>query len=275
MPSKAVIDRQRIGESILAAARTHADHVAQRLHEVLSPFIPEGQSLPDLAVLQLVVANLLEDRLEKLVAADEAHFEELADDLDPRVRRDETAQILYDKLIQIRSTLNGAFGAERGDNLLGFNGPTPRDPRILHRQATRALNRLREPDPEFPSGSLHGFRFDRNALADELQPAVDDLSAALRDVTRELRETETTKAEKDEAIEAFDAAVGGTARMLTGFDQLVGLDSFAKKIRLTLPDRGGQQEDEPQPPGEELPREEGAIPGLPDLAVTDDTGDTP
>jgi len=253
MPSKGVVDRQRIGKSIVAAARTHAARVGERLHETLAPYVPDGDTLPDPTTFQLVIASYLEDRLAHLVAADEAHLAELDDDLDPRIRRDEAAQALYDKLIRIRATLNGAFGAERVDKLMGFNGPTPRDSLTLHRQTARALDRLREPDPEFPPLELSGIQFDRNALAAELQPDVDLLAAAIADVDREQRETEITKEDKDRAIEELDRVVGAIARILTGYDRLAELESYADKIRLSLPARGGGGDELPEVPPEDAP----------------------
>ena len=188
LPSRGVLDRQRIGESIVATARTHAAEVAARLEETLAPFVAEGETPTDFLALQRQLARYVDHLLATLIEADEAHLRELGDDRDPRRRRDDAAQALYDKLIQLRGALTSLFGLDRGNELLGIEGPTPRDPRLLHRHATRALEQLRAPDPELPTQELNGIQLDRDALAAELQPATDELAAAIQDVTRELRE---------------------------------------------------------------------------------------
>lgn len=265
MPSKGVVDRQRIGQSIIAAARTHAQQVGEQLQLELGEIVEEGETLPDFVDLQLQLARYLEMRLNILVAADEAHLEELDDDQDPRLRRDEAAEALYQKVIEVREAMLGVFGSTRADALLGISGRTARDPLFLLRQAARVLERLREPAPDLPPRRLNGLVLDRNALADELQPAVESLAAALQDVDRERRETETTKGFKDEALEAFDVSAGGVARMLIGCDEIAGFPNFAERIRLTLPNRRGTiSTPDPSPPeggtpsGEQPP--EGAEP---------------
>lgn len=261
MPSKGVLDRQRIGNSIVAAARTHAAQVGERLEEILSPFLLEGETFTP-TTFQLVLARTLEDRLQKLVAADNAHLLELDDDQDPRIRRDEAAQTLYDTVVGIRETLNAAFSAPRTDTLLGIKGKTPADPLKLLGHAQDLLDRLREPTIVVPEQRFGAVQIDLSRLADELQPALDELAEALSDVTREQRETEITLGEKTTALEAFDAIVGGVARALIGFDEMTDHPDFAKKIRLNLPQRGGATESEGGPEGEPSGEEE-EFPGEP------------
>lgn len=57
MPSKGVIDRQRIAKSIVAAARTHAHQVGAQLDELLSPYLFEGETFTP-TTFQLVIARL-------------------------------------------------------------------------------------------------------------------------------------------------------------------------------------------------------------------------
>jgi len=260
LPSRGVLDRQRIGESIVATARTHAAEVAARLEETLAPFVAEGETPTDFLALQRQLARYVDHLLATLIEADEAHLRELGDDRDPRRRRNDAAEVLYDKLIQMRTTLTGLFGEEQGNELLGIEGRTPRDPLALHRHATRALEQLRAPDPELPARQLNGIQLDRDALAAELQPATDELAAAIQDVTRELREAETTQGVKDKAVEEFDQVVGGIARMLIGADTIAGFPNYSQRIRLTLPATGGSRSEEEEPPAEELPPGEGLPP---------------
>lgn len=257
MPSKGVLDRQRIGKAIVAAARTHAQEVGQRLNEDLTAIVAEGETLADFTTLQIHLGRYLQMRLDALVAADELHLQELDDDQDPRLRRDEAAETLYRKVIEIREAVSAAFGDDQASALVGIEGETSRDPLTLHRQARRVLERLRNPELPLPPQRLNGLQIDSASLAAELQPATDDLAQALADVDRELRETETSLGLKTEAMEALDRAVRGVGRILKGCDELAEFPNFAEKIRLSRTNRGGRSgtpEDEEEPPeGEELP----------------------
>lgn len=72
MPSQGVVNRHRVASDILAAIRTHAQQVGDRLHTTLAEVLDDGETLPDLTQLQLLFARLLETRLDALVAADAA-----------------------------------------------------------------------------------------------------------------------------------------------------------------------------------------------------------
>jgi len=253
MPTKGVLDRQRIGKAIVAAAHAHAQEVGERLNRDLAVIVAEGETLPDFTTLQIQLGRYLQMRLDALVVADEAHLQEVDDDQDPRLRRDEAADFLYRKLIEMRETVTAVFGPERAGKLVGLEGDTPRDPLMLHRHANRILERLRAPEATFPPQRLRGVQIDPIALTEELQPATDNLAAALADVDREQRETETTLNLKTEATAAFDRAFRGIGRILQGCDALAEFPDFAEKIRLTRASRGPGSE---PPEGEEGPPED-------------------
>lgn len=256
MASKGVIDRQRVASEIVAAARTHAQAVGERLQEVLAPAFPDGDGLFDLVEFQHGLARYLEMRIEAIIEADEGHLGELLDDDGPRSRRDEAATVCYRALVGIRDAIRAAFGPEHTKALLGYEGTTPTDPLLVSRLARRALEKLRNPPPELPEVRLGGLQIDLATLADELQPALDELLAALQAVRVEIKEADATLRSKDLELDAFDAAVAGIGRVITGFDALAGFPQFADKVRLTLPNRrrrGNSDEEEPSPDEEESP----------------------
>lgn len=263
MPTKGLIDRERIGRDILHASRTHAREVGERLNESLRFTAEEGETFPDFIDLQHQLARLLESRLDALVVADRSHLEELDDDQEPRLRRRQAADALYTKLVEMRELLRGVFGFERANALVGITGETPLDPVTLHRQGASALERLRAPDPELPPQRLSGLQLDRDALADELQPLVDELGRILEDVKREVREREITKRSRDRALEDFDTTAGAVARIQIGLDELAGFSEYADRIRLTRPSRSGtrpeddeERSEEPEPDERPAPPEE-------------------
>ena len=266
MPSKGVLDRQRIAKAIVATARTHAPEVGDRLQEILAPFVPEGETLPDLTRLQLVLADYLEAQIDEIVQADEVHLKELDDDDGPRRRRDDAAATLYDTVVAIRETLAGPFRSQGADAIHGVDGETSRDPVTLQRQATRILERLNEESLELPPARLQGIQIDLGTLAAQLQPALDELGQAIKAVDREVREAETTIREKDNALSAVDTAVSSVGRVLTGFDNLAGFSEFSDKIRLSLPNR--RRRDTP-------PEQESPLPETGDEGGSPAPGDAP
>jgi hypothetical protein len=255
MPSQGVIDRQRVAKVIASAARTHAREVGTRLQEVLAPAFPEGLVPFDLVELHEGLARYLEQRIEAIIEADDAHLGELRDDKGPRLRRDQAADELYSKLVGTRELVLGVFGSEQVGEVLGYDGSTPDDPVTLQRVARKALELLRRPAEELPPPRFSDVQMDLASRADELQPAFDQLTAALREVDDENRSAESTRRGKDLELDAFDAAVAGIGRVVTGFDQLAGFPQFAERVRLTLPARrrrGSASEGE-EPPQEEAP----------------------
>ena len=262
MASKGVIDRHRVARVLAAAAHIHAPAVGERLQEVLAPAFPDGEVPFDGVQLLDGLGRYLEMRIEAMNQADETHLRELRDDDGPRRRRDEAAEELYSTLVGIRQAVLAGFGPEQLKPLLGYVGSTPDDPLVLFRVAGRALELLRTPPAELPPARFPGVQVDLVSLADELQPALDQLTAALREVDEESKTAELTRRSKDLELDAFDAAVAGIGRMLIGADELTGFSQLAERVRLTLPNRRrrGTASEEEEPLPEEAPSEEEAPP---------------
>jgi hypothetical protein len=276
MPSKMVTDRQKLTGSLRQAALTHAEEVSTRLTDILTPLLEEGETLPDLAVLQQLPARWLARREQTLVAADEAHLAELVDDRDPRRRRDELADEVRGKLVLIRGTVAALFGFDVATDVLGIGGATAADPVALHRQAARALERLSAPEPDLPPLQVEGIQLDPAALAASLQPAVNELAAVLDQVARERREAETTLAAKSEALATYDDAASRVVQFLSGLYELAERPEFAERLRLTQRHGGtsepvpAQEEgseatgpQEPAPPSDTSPGVPDELPGAP------------
>lgn len=266
MPSKGALNRQRIGKDLVAATRTHAKQVGLRFRDALVAGGADSATIPDIEAFYHQLADYLEAKMDAVIVTDEAYLEEVDDDTDPRIRRREATDALYQKVIEMREALGGLYGFERSNAVLGITGRTPRDFLTLHRVTNRMLERLRKPDPlvPLPTLRLQGFQVDPSALAAELEPFADELGQAIADVDRERRETETTKEARDQAFDAFDIAASGVGRIVIGCNDVAGFSYYADKIRLTLPTRGSRsqaEEDEIEvPPSEGEPGEESTPP---------------
>lgn len=281
MATKGVTDRQRVAKSVAASARAHSQQVGERLREILTPALEEGETLPDLSAFLHVLARYLEMRSDAIIAAEEAHVEELDDDIEPRRRRDEAAAALSRTLVDIREALAGVFGRDTIKELVGLEGNTASEPVLLLRQANRVLERLQQPLVGLPATKLDGIQVDLDSLAAHLQPALDNLTRAAQEVDRELRETEASLLDKDQSLDRVDEAISGIGRIVIGFDLLAGFPDYADKVRLTVPARRrrNREEEEAPPDPESSPDPEtppdGELPQAIDFSVAREESDGP
>jgi hypothetical protein len=228
MPSKQVTDRQKSGSSVVAAGEAHADRVATELDAVLSPYLRKGEKIPNLALFMHLVTRALADARDAMVAADEAHQAELADDAAPREARDEAATALYAEITDLREWLTGLYGAA-ATKRLGFSDITPRDPVALERFAGEITGALGS--QPLPKPRRKGVRW---APAETIQQ-IDALRASLRqhlkDVAREAREAEATVIAKSAAMAAYDERFSRVATCLAGVFRLAGPVDLAARVR--------------------------------------------
>lgn len=140
---KAVRDREVSVTSLLSRSRRWGPSTAARLEELLRSELAEGETLPDLEILQELFRRALARRWRRLATAEETHHKarerrrEALADLDDAVRG------LYRRMVDLRRILKGVFGVAASRRLLSLRGDTSRDPVVLLRQAARAAARLR------------------------------------------------------------------------------------------------------------------------------------
>jgi hypothetical protein len=237
MPTQGVIDRQRVGQALIAAARTHAHDVGERLQKRFDEVLGDRASRLDVTELQLRLAGFVEKRLALLVAVDGARLAELADDSPARRRRDEALAALREQVVDLRRVVRGLLGSEREPEVLGFQGPTAESPLRLSQQAEILLETLREHRGELPAPRVSGVRLDLGPAAETLQTRLHELTAALRDVEVERRQADASKERRDDAIESFDRIVRRVAGLLKTCYVEAGLPDLARRIRLTPPHR--------------------------------------
>ncbi|KYF74348.1 hypothetical protein [Sorangium cellulosum] len=228
MPSKRVTDRQKSASSVIATGETHADRVATEIKALLSPYLHKGEEMPNIALLAHLVARALADARERMVTADEALADELADDGSPREGRDEVAHELHDELTDLRDWLTSLYGAAALEQL-GFAEATPHDPVQIERfagEVTRALS-----SKELPKPRRAGVRWDADDAVLRIERRRDALVSHLKDAAREAREAEATRMAKSTAIALFDERFGRIATFLGGLFRLAGHADLANQVR--------------------------------------------
>lgn len=244
MPSKQVLDRQKLARAVLAAASTHSDVIVRELGTLLQAQLGRGESLPDVAFLLTLLSRSLASATETLVAADVAHETELRDDAEPRAARDELVDQLRSELIDLRTTVLGLYGTP-GLVALALVGETPRDAVALSRFAWAVVQACSAP-AALPSPKVRGAKLDLNEIAALLSPLCKQLDAQLTTVAREEREAQVTLATKNAAQERFDQTYGAVASLLSALLVAAGQPELASRVRPSLR-RGSSQDEEPAP----------------------------
>jgi hypothetical protein len=243
--SKMVSDRVAISRTVLTSLQVHGAEVSEDLEKLLFPKGPPAH-LTVAMVLDALGHSLARARSE-LTSADLTHAAELSDDDAPRNARDQAIIEVRARLISIRGALSSVFG----NGILstyGLAGETPDDAELLGHRAANVAKLLGErPIVEQPKQT--GVTVDAAALAQSLQQPIADLTAALADVGREVREAQLTLKARNEAVGSWNAVYQGVADVVTGIFELVGRADLAELVRPTARRRAGVAEQGDIAPG--------------------------
>ena len=245
MASKQVIDRQKLGELVLATSETHVTALTARLKSELSPHLQRGETLPDFAQVSALFLRWLADAQKTLIAADLAHERELADDAAPRRARDDAASEVRGQLISLREMVSVMYDPSAVQEL-GIIGDTPSDAVAVSRQATAVLSALGT--VKLPKPRRKGAEVNLKEIEAELRPAAASLSKALSAVPREVREAEVTLSARNQAMAEYDRRYSATTAVLSALLLSAGEQALADKLR-PLSGRRRKDADPPDDPG--------------------------
>jgi hypothetical protein len=230
MVSKLVLERQKADEAVIMAGETHAKAVGESLRARFLPLLKHGEKLPDFELVTLLAVRLLANASQRMVAADEAHQQELQDDEAPRDARDAAAVKLYDDLVELREVVTGVYGAATA-RALGFTEATPEEPGALMQFATNVVAALGR--AELPKPRVQGAKLNLAETAAGLRASIGDLATHRKDVAREMREAQATMAARDAAIRAREAAFREVTLLLEALLVCSGKPDLADKLRPT------------------------------------------
>ena len=227
MAAKQVTDREKSATAVVAVGQTQAEAAGVALNKVLKPHRAKGESLPDTGLVMILIARAIEAAKTRMVEADAAHEAELGDDAAIRQARDEAADALSDKLVELREVIVGVYGGATASSL--FSGPAPQDPVVLSRfagEVATEMDRVKLPAPR-----VKGAKLDPAETASDLRELRATLDAAIKEVAKEVREAQATLDEKNRALGSYDELFGCGATTLTGLLRMAGKAELAAKVK--------------------------------------------
>jgi len=190
-----------------------------------------GKEIPDLRTLLLLYADTVEFNAAELARKVAAHLQELLDDADPRSRRDVAARGTRDYLGPLRKTVDGVFG-DAGLRTLGFWEPLPSTVEVLRQYGQTVLEALVRPGLALkPLFENDGTQFAAAAHATALRPLIEELTAALGEVSQEEAQLGTSLIAKDGSMARNDADFSGITGVTVQLARTAGLGEVASRIR--------------------------------------------
>lgn len=255
MPFKTTIKKQSYAVALASSARQLATEAADLFGQRLAPFLREGETLPDVRLMQELVGRYLESSGDQLLEVDDRYTANLRISQDLRRKREELIRPLRDRLRDIRFLADRHFGLDRSKKLMPVRDLRQASARLLVQNGRQVVALLR--DPQYGLDQLHaqGLFANAGALADKLEQECEELGQLLdRQLEGQKREKQNGLKVKLAEIRSATEAARRSADFLAGVYRLVGLDFDAERLRPTLRRRKSPSGDE------ELPEKKAAAP---------------
>ncbi len=232
--SQGVVRKQRPAVDIEESARTNAPKVASDLEPFLLRGLPEGQTLPDLVLLQVTLGNVVRADAEAMEAADEAHFEEVSRYNKMRKQRDETRDRLFPALGNLRDNWDASYGPNDCQSTLGLGINLPSESLRLRRLGSRVIRMLSAPGLELPAVETGSPGIEAETWIATLTPDVDGLRETMNQMSEIGREVERKLMAKTLAVETYEESLVRGSQVLEVFYKVSGNEPFARRLRPSI-----------------------------------------
>lgn len=228
---KTILKRKKAANAIIAASSRWAEATAESLAELLRPELAEGETLPDLELLQQLLGRALARRWQALERSDQAR-EHAAQISQRRDQRAVAAQaVLYRRIVDLRRLLHGIFGGAACRRLLGIAGRTSRDAVVLLRQADQIMAQLSRAPDDLPPAAFTPTANDLVRWRATVAAADEALRSASVHATAGIKERDAADAGLRRATADFDSVLVRVASMLAGLYAGAGYDQRASAVR--------------------------------------------
>ncbi len=228
---KNIAMRKKSAVAVVAASRHWAATTTEGLAELLRPELAEGESLPDLELLQELLGRALARRWQCLEAADQAREQTYQRRRLRGKERFAARAVLYRRVVDLRRLLRGVFGGAACRRLLGIAGETSREDRLLLRQARHIVARLAVSSNALPAVPFQLTVDDLARWAAPVEEAIETLEDASRLAAIDVKEAEAADAELRRVMADFDSVFVRVASMLTGVHTGAGQEQTARAVR--------------------------------------------
>ncbi len=240
--SKGTTDKLSFSRAVETAIEVHGKDVASAFEQWL--FQGEVPRKMSAAEWLTQMRHRLAADAAVFEARDLAHRMELADDSEPRQRRDAASAELRSVMISVRDLIRGAFGPAHV-KAVGLDEPDPRRDELLAAQARGVVKRLGE--HAFGKPGPGAKNIDIAEMKRAIIKEVERLGVALADVKREEKEAQKSIVERDRAEADWARSYTAVGEMLVAFCRAAGEHEIADRVKPTARRRAGIVEEPVQP----------------------------
>ncbi len=233
--SEEVVRKQRPALDIQKSAVGNAGDVADDLEPFLMRGLPEGQTLPDVALFQVILGNVVHNDSDAMEAADEAHFDAFSLLNRLQLSRDDYKGRLVTTLTDIRDTFDTAFGRDSCQRVLGLGVELPAETLRVRRLSDRVVRLLSAEDFELPPAVSDIAGVDVEKWLRELTPDLTGLHDVLDRMSEAKRDVERKLEAKSRSIETYEQTFLRGSQLLEVFYKVSGNEHLAVRLRPTIP----------------------------------------
>ena len=245
MAFKTTIKNQRLSHFVASSAVGFADKVHENLAAKLAGLLREGEILPDLRLLQELVARYLEDRGVQLLEADDRYSNDQVIARDLRLEREALVDQLRQRLTDVRHLFRRQLGRERAEAFLPQRTYSKLDAAELIRLATQAAELLRAPEGTLGRSTV-GALSGPAELADHLEAEAAQMQQLLdRQEGLHARKKQEALQEKSAEIEAATKAIRDAAGLLASLYIFADLPFHAQRVKRKVNRKAKSEEEAP------------------------------
>ncbi len=239
MAKKMVTDRSADASLLSATTATFLREVSPALQSVLSPFVDDGQPMPDVTILPTLAERFVGHLNERLIAADQANIDAQAELVEPRQRRDAALSHASETVYRVRDFCRGLYGRKLTATIVPDDRRIPQRPKAFLHMGEHVVERLSDVERNLPAPTLLGVDVERVELSANFESDLEELSQSLVEVDLKRREAEITQAAKNEAMSEFNVIYAAAIRLLEALAILAGKSELASRVRPTRRRRSG------------------------------------